>query len=200
MPDTLQQKVQGLDALIRMQFDNPAYKRTFGYGHKIAKEMWSYITDNNVGYYGERYRQWKLNENWMKGVIDEREFWSYMGVEGNKTWLNMDYGVVKVIPRYVKSIVNRFMERDEKPEVKATDALSEKYKSREKLFAKIRMQNADKIRTMQQVSGMPLTNDYIPQDEDDLDIYYKIKWRMPEEAWMENATCWKYFRIATMNI
>lgn len=197
MPQTtengLAKRVQGLDDLIRLQFDQPSEKRKLSYGHSLAKRMWSYITDSNVGYYGQRYRQWKENENWMKGVIDDTEFKSYMGVEGNKTWLNMDYTVIKVIPRYIQAIINRFMEREEKPKVKATDILSSQYKTREKIKARVRMNNNQRIKQMEAVSGMKLQDGFTPEDEDELDIYYKIKWRMPEEAFMED-TAWQVFQ------
>lgn len=185
----------GLDAILRMQFDVPAQKRKKEYGHKISKTMWAYVTDSNVGYYSGRYRKWKENQNWLKGEIDDREFRSYMGVEGNKTWLNMDYTVIKILTRYEKSIINRFMDREEKPSVRATDVLSQRFKEREKILASYRMKNNKRIKDMESVlpPGQKLETGFVPEDEDELDIYYKVQYRMPEEAFMQSAV-WQVFQ------
>src|SRR5262245_57262142 len=98
------------DELLRLQFDDSTTKRRPSYGLKLAQSMWTYVAQGNNGYYETRRNQWELNRMWSKGTKDNREFMNFMGVEGNKTYLNIDYEILKIVPRWLKTTVNRYMD------------------------------------------------------------------------------------------
>lgn len=192
MPEPTTQEQRGLsrfEALLNLQYDQPSRKREEWYGLKLAKSMWMYVSHGNNGYFQARQKQWEQNRLWSKGTKDNKEFNSMMGVEGNKSWINIDYEILKIIPRWLKATVNRFMDRDEKPNVKATDILSQQFKEREKIIARYRMEQQHRIQAMQQAAGqgMKLEEGFTPEDEDALELYYKIKFRIPEETFIENT-------------
>ena len=184
-------RVPSIDQLMAINYDLPSEKRKLSYGLKLSKELWSYVTTGNEGYYSVRYKDWKDMDLWAKGQVDNTDFQSYMGVEGNKAWINIDWSVIKVMPRYEKSVVNRFMNRDEKPNVRATDVMSQRFREREKELARYRMEQQQRIQAMEQ-RGMKLEGSaaYTPESDDALEMYYKLEWRMPEESFMED-TVWK---------
>lgn len=186
------QYISELDKILAIQFDQPKKKREHAYGLRLAKEMWSYISFGNEGYYQSRYVTWNTNRLWAKGNVENREFMDLMGVEGNQSWINIDWKILKLVPSFLNRVVQIFMEREERPNVRATDAVSASFREREKIFARMRMQNSEKISQMEAAAGFPLedSNSFTPQDEDELDMYYKIEWRLPEESFFEDEI-WK---------
>ena len=127
------------DALLKIQFEVPSEKRKPEYGLKLSEQMWTFVSFGNNGYYQNRYEQWNKNEEYAKGTTDNREFLQLMGIQGNESLINIDRGIVKLIPRYLANILGGFMNRDEKPSVKATDALAEQTKKKEKQVSKMYM-------------------------------------------------------------
>jgi len=196
-------QVASMDSLLALQFDSPDVKKTRAFGLKLVKDMWAFVSGStagaaaggggNAGYYQERYANWMLNDQWAKGTAPMEWAKSLMGVEGNKMWVNLDWHVLKIVPRYVQSLTNRFMSRDEKPSVKATDITSERYRRREKILSKWRMEEREKIARAEQAMGMRMETGFTPEDEDELDVYYKIEYRLPEEAFFEEAA-WQVFQ------
>jgi len=187
-------KTSNLDAVLRLQFDQVSKKRQPAYGLQVMKEMWSYINVGNSGFYGVRTDRWWENEQWALGNKGGEDFYNLMGVQGNKTWLNLDYRIAQIIPTYVNKILQILCDREEKPDVKATDIGSVRFKEREKIIARYRMENNKKIMAMQAASGLQnLEPGFTPEDEDELDVYYKIEYRIPEESFMEDEI-WKIFQ------
>lgn len=186
----LQSPIQtaNLDAVLRMQFDNVGMKRKVAYGLQVMKEMWSYVNVGNTGYYGTRTERWWENELWATGNKGGQDFYNMTGVQGNKTFINIDYRIAQIVPTYLNKIVQILMDRDEKPEVKATDIFSIRFKEREKVYAKYRMNQQKKIMAMEQASRLQnLEPGFTPEDEDQLDLYYKTEYRMPEESFLEDG-------------
>ncbi len=183
-----------LDAVLRLQFDQVAKKRLPSYGLRVMQEMWTYVNVGNSGYYSDRTARWLENELWAVGNKGGEEFYPMMGVEGNKTWINIDYKIAQIVTTYVKKVIQIHFDREEKPEVKATDIGSVRFKEREKIIAKYRMENAKKIAAMEAASGLKgLEQGFTPEDEDELDVYFKIEYRIPEESFMEDEI-WKVFQ------
>jgi len=176
------------DALLSMQFDVPSEKRKPEYGLRVSEQMWNFVSFGNNGYYQQRYEQWNLNEQYAKGTTSNKEFKPLMGVEGNQSLINIDWQLIKVIPRYVQNILGSFLSRDEIPSVKATDALAQKTKKREKAISQMYMEEQEKIRALEQAGGIKIATGFVPEDEDELDIYYKIEYRLPDESFFEETT------------
>jgi hypothetical protein len=199
----LQRDTASLDQLLRLQFESPDVKKTRAFGLKLVKDMWAFVSGStagaagggsgNAGYYQERYTQWTNNDQWAKGTAPMDWAKNLMGVEGNKMWVDLDWHVLKIVPRYVQSLTNRFMSREEKPTVKATDIASERFRQREKLLARWRMVEKEKIKRAEAATGMRMEDGFTPEDEDELDVFYKIEYRIPDEAFFEDVI-WQVFQ------
>jgi hypothetical protein len=176
-----------VEQILKMQFDSQSDKRKPEYGLKLAKGLWDVATLGAGSYYGDRALKWKNNRVFANGSAPHREFMDLMGIDGNQSYLNIDWNLLKVLPRYRTSVIQTFMNRDEEVSVKATDILSSGMKEREKFLAKFRMEQQQKIQMLEQHSGEKLESGYVPQDEDELDLYYKIEWKMPEESFFEKT-------------
>lgn len=177
------------DKLLQLQFDKPAKKQRKEYGLELVKSMWSQVSTGYDGYYGKRSKEWKKNRAFANGVADHKEFMDLMNVDGNKSYMNIDWTLLKIIPRYKKNLIGGFMERQEEATVAATDVLSKSIRERQKQVAKYRMANSDKIKAMEQMGGMQLeeqTEDF--SNDQEIEIFFEYDWKLPEETFFEETT------------
>lgn len=175
------------EEILQLNFDSSKLKRKTDYGLKLFKSFWSNVSVGYNSYYQIRNSQWETNRKYSAGKITHEEFASRMGVQGNKSYINIDYDIAKILPKYQEALLAGWMDRDERPSVKATDILSQQFKEREKILARYRMEQKEQISNLEKVSGQKLEDGYTPDSEDDLDNYYKTKYRLPEESLFEKT-------------
>ena len=175
-----------LDELLNMSLDAPSKKKKKEYGLKVAQGIFNSADRNTDGYYGKRYRQWRANRDFSYGVNSMKEFMDLMRIEGNQSYINIDWTPIKIAPKFVEILLGGFMNRKETPIVKAVDDMSTSLKDFEKQEARFRMQNKEKIMQIEQEMGEVLeSNKFIPEDEDDLALYFDLEYRLPEEILFE---------------
>lgn len=175
-----------LDELLNLALDAPSKKKKREYGLKVAQGIFNSADRNTDGYYGRRYRQWRANRDFSYGVNSMKEFMDLLRIEGNQSFINLDWTPIKIAPKFVEILLGTFMNRREVPIVKAVDDLSTNMKEEEKQEARFRMQNKDKIMAIEQEMGEQIeSNKFIPEDEDDLALYFDLEYRLPEEILFE---------------
>ena len=175
------------EEILALQFDNPRLKRKVDYGLKLSKSFWSNVSVGYNSYYQIRNSNWDTNRKYSAGKITHEEFMDKMGIQGNKAYINIDYNIAKILPKYQEALLAGWMDRDERPTVKATDILSTQFKEREKILTRYRMENKEQISNLEKISGQKLEDGYTPENEDELDNYFKTKYRLPEETFFEKT-------------
>lgn len=175
-----------MDELLSMSIDAPSKKRRLEYGLKVAQGIFNSADRNTDGYYGKRYRQWRANREFSYGTNSMKEFMDLMRIEGNQSYINLDWTPIKIAPKFVEILLGGFMNRKEVPVVRAVDDMSTSAKEEEKQEAKFRMENKDKIMQIEAEMGEKIESQkYIPEDEDDLALYFDMEYRLPEEILFE---------------
>lgn len=175
-----------LDELLNLSLDAPSKKKKREYGLKVAQGIFNSADRNSDGYYGKRYRQWRANRDFSYGVNTMKEFMDLLRIEGNQSYINLDWTPIKIAPKFVEILLGSFMNRKETPIVKATDDASINAKEFEKQEARFRMENKEKIQLLEAELGEQIeTQKYIPEDEDDLALYFDMEYRLPEEILFE---------------
>lgn len=177
----------GFEKILALQFDNSREKRKPEYGLKLSKSFWSNISTGYNSYYQIRNANWETNRKYSSGKITHEEFLSKLSIQGNKAYFNIDTTIAKILPKYQEALLHGWMDRDERPKVRATDILSSNFKEREKILAKYRMENREQIANMEKASGQKLEEGFTPESDDELDTHYKTKYRLPEEAFFEKT-------------
>lgn len=147
-------------------------------GKKIAKAILSDFGGAN-GYLERRNIKIEQNELFAKGENSMLEFLDYIGIDGKNAYVNIDLKPLKIIPKYLRNITQRFMERDERPTVDAIDSRSLEQKQEAKDEAEFRMRKAAEIAQLQDAAGIPLEDEtaYTPTDEEDLEFYFEEEWQ-----------------------
>ncbi len=175
-----------LGELLNLHLDKPSQKRKKEYGLQVAQGIFNSADRNSDGYYGKRYRIWRANREFSYGTNSMKEFMDLLRIEGNQSYINIDWTPIKIAPKFVEILLGTFMNRKETPIVKATDDISTSIKEMEKQEATFRMKNKDKIKAIEDEMGQQIeSHKFIPEDEDDLALYFDLEYRLPEEIMFE---------------
>jgi len=175
-----------IDSLLQMHTDAASKKKRKDYGLKIAKGIFNSADKNSDGFYGRRYRIWRANREFSMGTNSMKEFMDLLRVEGNQSYINLDWSTIKIAPKFVEILLGTFMSRREKPSVKATDDMSYSIKEMEKQEAAFRMKNKEQIQALEEQVGHQIESQkFMPEDEDDLALYFDLEYRLPEEILFE---------------
>ena len=175
-----------IDKLLQLHMDKPSQKRRKDYGLKVAQGIFNSADRNSDGYYGKRYRVWRANREFSMGTNSMKEFMDLLRVEGNQTYVNLDWSTIKIAPKFVEILLGTYLSRREKPIVKATDDMSFSIKEMEKQEAAFRMKNKEQIQALEEQIGHQIESQkFMPEDEDDLALYFDLEYRLPEEILFE---------------
>ena len=166
--------------------DKPSQKRKKDYGLQVAKGIFNSADRNSDGYYGKRYRVWRANREFSMGTNSMKEFMDLLRVEGNQTYVDLDWSTIKIAPKFVEILLGTYLSRREKPVVKATDDMSDSIKDMEKQEAMFRMKNKEQIEAIEKELGHQIESQkFMPEDEDDIALYFDLEYRLPEEILFE---------------
>ena len=175
-----------INELLSLHIDKPNEKKKKDYGVKLARGIFESADRGSDGYYGKRFRQWQADRNFSMGTNNTKEFMDMMKIEGNQSFINIDWTPVKIAPKFVEILLGGFMSRLERPIVKAIDDMSTHIKELEKQEALYRMKHKDEIKQMEEQMGHTLeSHKFIPEDEDDMSLYFDLEYRLPEEILFE---------------
>ena len=175
-----------MDELLQMHMDKPSQKRKKDYGLKIARGIFSSADRNSDGFYGKRYRQWRANREFSYGTNSTKEFMDLMRIEGNQSYINIDWTPIKIAPKFVEILLGQFMSRREEPSVNAIDDNSIDTKEIERQEAKFRMANKAELEDLEaQIGDKIETQKFIPEDDEELALYFDLEYRLPEEILFE---------------
>ena len=161
-------------------------KKTKDFGLKIAKHIEAHFAGQ---YYTDRNKRIEKNVKFAMGKQPMQEYLSQMNIDGKDVYINLDTTPPPIAPKFVEVIVGSLMKRQETPRVSAIDPISVKQKFDEMADAKFRMENKDFIASLEQQLNLKLTNDqeYTPEDNDDLKLYFELEHRLPEEIFFEEG-------------
>jgi len=175
------------NALLQLHVDAPNKKLEKTYGVTISKALQANVLASRDSYFQKRFESWKSSRAIAKGEQDMNEFKDYMRIQGNQAFINLDWTSPKIAPKFIEVMLGGFMSLRERPTVTAIDDISLDRKEREKLDAKYRMKEKDAIAQFEQMGGVQLedSNAFIPEDEDELTLYFDLEYRLPEEILFE---------------
>lgn len=164
-------------------------KLEFSYGKGIAEYIVSTMAGTN-SYYWLRNNRFKLNRNAAAGKIDMSKFQDRLEMNGKVNFANLNWQSIKVVNTIISRLVSRWMNSSEKIVVTAVDSLSQKDKQEEYQAAEFYMRHQAMIKQLEQASGQQIIpqGQYIPEDQNELDIWAAEYLELPEEIMYEKTT------------
>jgi hypothetical protein len=194
MADNPQNKTAGSpigefgDILLQNQYNSPEKKKDKAYGRELLTRIFKEQNNQSSSFYfAGRNRRWVELWSWAYGRQNMNEFADYVSTEGNKAWTPVDMTPNRVGVQMVETLINSMSQNEEYPCVTAIDKASQEERERMKYEALFRMSQIEKIKALQDVSGMQLEPDnvFVPDDALSAEVYFKLEARLPKEIMFE---------------
>ena len=155
-------------------------------GKYIATTVFSGIGN---GYYWRRNSRFKLNRDMSAGKMDTSVWRDRLQLNGKINFLNLNLQPIKIINTIISKMVGRWMGRSEKVVVTATDPQSVRSKDDNYKQAEFVLHNKKQLAQLQQQTGVQMIpkNQFVPADQDELDLWMAEYNRLPEEILYEKG-------------
>ena len=167
-------------------------QKTSEYGLQVGESIqaeWFKREGSNCKYYQQRdeFHKRRMYANGLQSVARYKE---YFAVNGDMSYLNLDWKVIPVIPKYVDIIANGMAQREFSINAIAVDPTSVEEKSKKRENLKTDMIAKDFIMEAKKQTGFDLASvplDQIPESEDEIDIKMEFEFKPPIEQAVEIA-------------
>lgn len=164
-------------------------KSSRAWGEAIAKGIETTINGGYSGYYfsrNARFRQDRLSAN---GRIDMVKFKDFLDFNGKTNYANLNWQSIRIVNRILSGLIGRWMNRNEKIQVKATDTLSVRAKKEEYDNIEFIVHNRELLKQLEEEGGVQMIPKGVelPSDAEELNLWAKTIQRLPEEIINEMA-------------
>ena len=162
-------------------------KSDWNYGKQLAQYINSTITGGISSYFWVRNARWRTNRGYANGRVPMSKFQDLLEFNGKVNYVNINWQSINIVNRIVSGLVGRWMQRNEKIKVTATDSLSEKQKKEEYDNIDFIIQNRQMLEVLEKESGVQMIpkDDQLPEDKEELKLWQSQFQKLPEEIQYE---------------
>lgn len=160
------------------------------WGKSIASYISSTVFSSiGSGYFWLRNSRFRVNRDLAAGKVDPVKWQDRLDFNGKFNYINLNWAAIKVVNTTISKIVGRWMGRNEKIVVKATDSLSEQDRTEGYRQAEFYMMHRDMVAQLEQASGTQIIpkDQFVPEDADELLLWSNQLQRLPEEILYEEG-------------
>jgi hypothetical protein len=174
------------------QLATDAEKASSDFGLQVGNSImyeWFRKDGNSCRYYGQ-WREFHRLRLYARGEQSVSKYKNELAIDGDLSYLNLDWTPVPVIPKFVDIIVNGMSNRLFKVKAYAQDAMSQA--KRNKYQEQIEMQMAAKpiLEIVKEKSGFnafTMDPEKLPNDDEELSLYMQLNYKPAIEIAEEEA-------------
>ena len=156
------------------------------YGLKYVKAMYSTYSSEDFSIYNKIAKFVELRKA-AEGLQSINKFKDLMDLNGDQSWVNLDWQSVSCIPKFVNIIVGEMINQQFKVKAEAMDesSMTKFEEEKNKIYANMLM--AEFSQKMEQETGIPLVDKGIPipKDKEEADILIETTLKQAVEIAME---------------
>ena len=174
------------------QFVSDAEKATDEFGLQIGQAIqyeWFKKDGNQCRYYNQ-WRDFHRLRLYARGEQSVAKYKNELAIDGDLSYLNLDWTPVPILPKFVDIVVNGMQGRDFKVKAYAQDALSQAKRSKYQDMIEGQMAAKDILSNIQEQTGVdPFTMDPddLPSSDEELSLYMNLNYKPAIEIAEEEA-------------
>lgn len=184
------EQVQGFPS----DFVSKEEKLKESYGLQYFNAMWS-IDRNNFYGQNEQRGRYILNRKFAEGLQDINEMKQFMSIDGDLSYLNLDFRPINRIATVVDNMVGMITNQIYKIKCTPSDTVSKSKfdKERNKLIANILLAKVLAENRIPERTGInPLAGQKVLENDDEVELYMKMNFKTEEALAMELALKWVF--------
>ena len=169
-----------------------AEKLSYDYGLKVAKaiETEGFNDDRNNNRYRNNYNNFHNLRLYARGEQSIQKYKDELSINGDLSYLNLDWTPVPIIPKFVDIVVNGIAERtyDIKAFSQSQNGVEKRTKYMESILSDMRMQEFNN--EVEQRFGVDMRESDIkelPESEEELGIHMQLNYKQAVELAQEQA-------------
>jgi hypothetical protein len=174
------------------QFVSDAEKATDQYGLMIGQAIqyeWFRKDGNGCRFY-DQWREFHRLRLYARGEQSIRKYKDELAIDGDLSYLNLDWTPVPIIPKFVDIVVNGMSDRLFKVKAYAQDAMSQAKRSKYQDLVEGQMAAKDVLSIIQQKGGYDpfvIPEDELPASDEELSLYMQLNYKPAIEIAEEEA-------------
>lgn len=174
------------------QFVSDAEKSTEEFGLQIGQAIqyeWFKRDGNSCRYYNQ-WRDFNRLRLYARGEQSIAKYKNELAVDGDLSYLNLDWTPVPILPKFVDIVVNGMSDRLFKVNAYAEDAMSQDKRSKFQEMIQGQMAAKDTLEVIQKNTGVnPFTMDPddLPETDEELSLYMNLNYKPAIEIAEEQA-------------
>ena len=174
------------------QFVSDSEKASDGFGLQIGQAIqyeWFKKDGNQCRFYGQ-WRNFHRLRLYARGEQSIAKYKNELAVDGDLSYMNLDWTPIAVIPKFVDIVVNGMSDRLFKVKAYAQDALSQSNRSKYQDMIQGQMVAKDTLEIIQKKTGVDpfvMPPDELPQTDDELSLYMQLNYKPALEIAEEEA-------------
>ena len=175
------------------QLATNAEKDSVEYGLSVGKKIegeWFYRSGSSARFYDKReeYERLRLYARGEQGIEDYKK--RFEEEDGDFSYLNLDWELVSILPKFVDIIANGMQDRSYKVKAKAIDPFASAERDRYKQRLRGEMENYAVLNQMKQATGVDTFEnaiENIPTSEEELEVRLELDYKQSMEVAAETA-------------
>ena len=174
------------------QFVSDAEKKTEEYGLQIGQAIqyeWFRRDGNNCRFYSQ-WREFNRLRLYARGEQSIAKYKNELAIDGDLSYLNLDWTPVPIIPKFVDIVVNGMSDRLFKVNCYAQDAMSAEKRNEFQKIVETDMVNKElfqQIETDFGVNPFTIQQDQIPESDTELELFMQMNYKPSVEIAAEQA-------------
>jgi len=173
------------------QFVSDAEKKTMEYGLQVGQAIqyeWFRKDSNNCRFYNQwgEYNRLRL---YARGEQPIHKYKDELAVDGDLSYLNLDWTPVPILPKFVDIVVNGMADRLFKVNAYAQDALSQSRRSKYQEMIEGQMTAKPMLEVIKNAGFDPFSADpdELPETDEELALYMQLNYKPAIEIAQEEA-------------
>lgn len=174
------------------QFVSDAEKATLEFGLQVGQAIqyeWFRKDGNKCRYYGQ-WRDFHRLRLYARGEQSVGKYKNELAIDGDLSYLNLDWTPVPIIPKFVDIVVNGMSDRLFKVKAYAQDAMSQAKRSKYQDMLEGQMAAKDILLTIKEKTGAdPFMMDpnELPESDDEMALFMQLNYKPAIEIAEEEA-------------
>jgi hypothetical protein len=174
------------------QFATDAEKETLEFGLQVGQAIqyeWFRKDGNQCRYYSQ-WRDFHRLRLYARGEQPIQKYKNELAVDGDLSYLNLDWTPVPIIPKFVDIVVNGMSDRLFKVKAYAQDAMSQAKRSKYQDMIEGQMVAKDLLTSIQENTGVDpfvMKPDELPNTDEELSLYMNLNYKPAIEIAEEEA-------------
>jgi hypothetical protein len=174
------------------QFVSDAEKATPEYGLQVGNSIqWEWFKkDGSSCRYYNQWGEFNRLRLYARGEQSVQKYKNELAIDGDLSYLNLDWTPVPILPKFVDIVVNGMTDRLFKVKAYAQDAMSQAKRSKYQDMIESQMLAKDLLLKIQNETGVDpfVTNpEELPQTDEELSLYMQLKYKPAIEIAEEEA-------------